>query len=94
MYDLESIKADALADLLSVSFTASQKLYAMGGTREELFELIQTLSIRDHFYKSMTSNANHRIWQDVYHIKWREVVMYLKFTINDEGHLVLSFKPR
>lgn len=94
MYNLANIKEAAKDDLLGVTFTANQKLYAMGGTREELFQLIQTLSIREHFYKSMTSHADHRIWQDVYHIEWRQEMMYLKFTINDEGYLVLSFKPK
>ena len=42
----------------------------------------------------MTSYADHRIWQDVYHVEWREVMMYLKFTIDDNGYLVVSFKAK
>jgi motility quorum-sensing regulator/GCU-specific mRNA interferase toxin len=94
MYSLSSIREAAATEQLRLSFTASQKLYEMGGTMEELFELIQSLSIREHFYKSMTSHADHRIWQDVYYIEWHQVNMYLKFTLDDEGYLVISFKPK
>ena len=46
------------------------------------------------FYKSMTTHADHRIWQDVYHYKLaagREV--YLKLTVVDDV-LIVSFKER
>ena len=45
-----------------------------------------------HFYKSMTTHADHRIWQDVYHARMttgHEV--YLKLTIIDDV-LIVSFK--
>ncbi|MCG1043307.1 type II toxin-antitoxin system MqsR family toxin [Mycetohabitans sp. B8] len=44
------------------------------------------------FYKSMTTHADHRIWQDVYHAKTAigdEV--YLKLTVIDDV-LIVSFK--
>ena len=45
-----------------------------------------------HFYQSMTTHADHRIWQDVYHAKvtnGRDT--YLKLTVMD-GVLIVSFK--
>lgn len=45
-----------------------------------------------NFYKSMTTHADHRIWQDVYHAKTtlgEEV--YLKLTVIDDV-LIVSFK--
>lgn len=44
------------------------------------------------FYKSMTTNADHRVWQDVYRAATtdgREV--YLKLTVIDDV-LIVSFK--
>jgi motility quorum-sensing regulator/GCU-specific mRNA interferase toxin len=44
------------------------------------------------FYKSMTTHADHRVWQDVYHAKTAcgdEV--YLKLTVIDDV-LIVSFK--
>ena len=45
-----------------------------------------------HFYKSMTTHADHRIWQDVYHAKVANSCdVYLKLTVMD-GVLIVSFK--
>jgi len=48
------------------------------------------------FYKSMTSLADSRKWQDVYHVPTDEgLVIYLKFTSDVLTHfVVLSFKER
>lgn len=45
-----------------------------------------------NFYKSMTTHADHRIWQDVYHAKAASGAdVYLKLTVVD-GLLIVSFK--
>jgi motility quorum-sensing regulator/GCU-specific mRNA interferase toxin len=45
-----------------------------------------------NFYKSMTTYADHRIWQDVYHAKTtRGDEVYLKLTVIDDV-LIVSFK--
>ncbi len=45
-----------------------------------------------NFYKSMTTHADHRIWQDVYHAKTvRGDEVYLKLTVIDDV-LIVSFK--
>jgi motility quorum-sensing regulator/GCU-specific mRNA interferase toxin len=45
-----------------------------------------------NFYKSMTTHADHRIWQDVYHAKTdRGDDVYLKLTVVDDV-LIVSFK--
>jgi len=44
------------------------------------------------FYKSMTTHADHRIWQDVYHAKTLQGdAVYLKLTVIKDV-LVVSFK--
>ena len=54
-------------------------------------EVIMTLTPAD-FHKSMTTHADHRIWQDVYHAKTaRDEDVYLKLTVIDDV-LVVSFK--
>jgi motility quorum-sensing regulator / GCU-specific mRNA interferase toxin len=46
----------------------------------------------DNFYKSMTTHADHRIWQDVYHAKTTTGAdVYLKLTVIDDL-LIVSFK--
>ena len=45
-----------------------------------------------NFYKSMTTHADHRIWQDVYHAKTSSgAEVYLKLTVIDDV-LIVSFK--
>ena len=44
------------------------------------------------FYKSMTTHADHRIWQDVYHAKLTSGnEVYLKLTVINDV-LIVSFK--
>ncbi len=49
---------------------------------------------REQFYKSMTAFADHRIWQDVYHVPCNGLVLYVKFTTDAQGYLVISFKEK
>jgi motility quorum-sensing regulator/GCU-specific mRNA interferase toxin len=45
-----------------------------------------------NFYKSMTTYADHRIWQDVYHAQTSSgAEVYLKLTVIDDV-LIVSFK--
>ena len=59
-----------------------------------MVNVIQTMR-REHFYKSMTSYADYKVWQDVYHVPSTAGVLYVKFTagmISD--FLLLSFKEK
>lgn len=54
-------------------------------------EVIMRLT-SENFYKSMTTHADHRIWQDVYHAKTeQDDDVYLKLTVIDDV-LIVSFK--
>ena len=45
-----------------------------------------------NFFKSMTTHADHRIWQDVYHVKTTiGAEVYLRLTVVDDV-LIVSFK--
>lgn len=52
--------------------------------------VVLTLTPKD-FYKSMTTHADHRIWQDVYHCQTELGAVYLKLTVVDDV-LIVSFK--
>jgi len=43
------------------------------------------------FYKSMTTHANHQVWQDVYRPATPAGEVYLKLTVIDDV-LIVSFK--
>lgn len=46
---------------------------------------------RGEFYKSMTTHADHRDWQDVYRSEWNGIMLYIKFQ-RDGDYFVVSFK--
>lgn len=59
-----------------------------------MVDLIQTMR-REHFYKSMTSHTDYRVWQDVYHVPSTAGVLYVKFTADTvSDFLLLSFKEK
>ena len=58
---------------------------------QAMCEVVMSLT-SDHFRKSMTTHADHRIWQDVYHAKSAQgQAIYLKLTVIEEV-LIVSFK--
>lgn len=57
---------------------------------DDILETILDLSPSD-FLKSMTTHADHRVWQDVYRPMTRAGRAYLKLTVIDDL-LVVSFK--
>jgi len=66
---------------------------ALGLTSDEMLAVIAALSRRD-FYKSMTTFADHRVWQDVYHAETpAERTAYIKVTLRG-GAPVIQFKEK
>lgn len=94
-YDLATIKAEfALVDRLRMTRTARNDAFALGLSLADVVTVIQGI-VAAHFRKSMTSNDDSRVWQDVYNVPWGdETELYVKFTMDSEGHLVLSFKEK
>lgn len=90
-HDLTAILAQMISvESMNLTLSAQQGIRAAGMTRNEALEVVSKLSITD-FYKSMTTHQNNKIWQDVYHAKWREKTFYVKFQQVGE-YFVISFK--
>ncbi len=50
---------------------------------------------RPMFFKSMTTFADHRVWQDVYHVPAGELHLYVKFQADVVTEfIVMSFKEK
>ncbi|QCY13960.1 MULTISPECIES: type II toxin-antitoxin system MqsR family toxin [Pseudomonas] len=56
----------------------------------EMLTVVMALTPTD-FYKSMTTHADHTIWQDVYRPSTQAGDVYLKLTVIDDV-LIVSFK--
>ena len=63
---------------------------ALGFDFAAVIAVIMSLTPKD-FFKSMTTHADHRIWQDVYRPVTDAGEVYLKLTVVDEL-LIVSFK--
>jgi len=61
-YDLEAFKAAFRSvGKLAITTTARRSAAALGFSSAEIVATIQTMQ-REHFYKSMTAYADHRLW--------------------------------
>ena len=78
-YDLDAIKMTfASVDTLAMTTSALRDATGLGFDRAGVVEVIGGMT-RKMFVKSMTTFADHRLWQDVYHVPARDIVLYVKF---------------
>lgn len=92
-HDLDAIKSTfCTSDRLRATGTAIRTAVELGFGSEEIVCVIQSIESHD-FRKSMTSYADHRVWQDVYNVQSESGPLYVKFTADAENEfLLLSFK--
>ncbi len=92
-YLLKAIQAQMTSlEAMNLTLSALAGIRAAGMAQSDALKAVQELTAVD-FYKSMTTSADHRVWQDVYHAEWHEVALYIKFQQAGE-YFVISFKER
>ena len=90
-YNLEEFKKSDF----EITKTAQKTAEELGFDKQSIHKFISTKMERKHFYKSMTSYANHKIWQDVYHVPCGNLILYVKFTQDVISEFtLLSFKEK
>jgi motility quorum-sensing regulator/GCU-specific mRNA interferase toxin len=91
-YDLEAVKAAVLVrGIDAFTATAVRGLDEMGLGEVEGLSVVLGLQ-RGMLFKSMTTNRDHRVWQDVYHAPCpNDKTAYIKLTMQ-AGALVIQFK--
>lgn len=87
---LSVIKDMVQAGKVRIAFSALAGGAALGFDADGIIGVVMALTAKD-FYKSMTTHADHRIWQDVYRTKTSAGNVYLKLTVINEV-LIVSFK--
>lgn len=94
-YDLDAFKAAfAAPSRLAATRTALTDALALGFDRAGMVGVIRGME-RRHFYKSMTSYADHSLWQDVYHVPAQGMIIYVKFCADVITEFrLLSFKEK
>ena len=95
-FDLRTVKKLAKnPETRIITRQAFKDTTSLGWNEGDIITCIDQLSSQD-FYKSMTTYANSRIWQDVYYPTYEEVELYVKVQIGgaDENVVIISFKKR
>ena len=87
---LSVVKALLEAGKFRVTRTARIGASALGFDYPGMLTVVAALRSSD-FYKSMTTHADHTVWQDVYHAATPLGDVYLKLTVVDDL-LIVSFK--
>ena len=86
------LTAFASVHTLNVTGSALKGAQLLGISKQQIVDVIQTVE-HSHFFKSMTSHSDPRLWQDVYYVAYRKLDIYLKFTLEHDGsELLISFK--
>ena len=87
---LTVVKALVSAGKVRVTHSARQGAASLGLELADVLAVLMALRATD-FYKSMTTHADHTVWQDVYRPRTPVGDVYLKLTVLDDV-LVVSFK--
>ena len=89
---LPVVKALVEAGKVNATGSAFEGARALGiNDLASMCAVIMALTSKN-FYKSMTTHADHRVWQDVYHAKTSSGNdVYLKLTVIEDV-LIVSFK--
>jgi motility quorum-sensing regulator / GCU-specific mRNA interferase toxin len=87
---LSVVKASVEAGRVRATFSALAGGAALGVRLRRDREVVLALTPKD-FYTSMTTHADHRVWQDVYRPSTAAGEVYLKLTVIGDV-LIVSFK--
>lgn len=87
---LEVLKSLVNAGQVRTTRTAREGAVALGFDFDGMLAVVLALMPGD-FYKSMTTHADHSVWQDVYRPNTPAGEVYLKLTVIDDV-LIVSFK--
>lgn len=89
-YNLPLIQAD-VRRLGAVAFTKS----ALDGGRTMGLTLAQMKRVIATLERSMSTHADHKVWQDVYHAQAYGLAIYIKVTYRPSGGPpVIAFKEK
>ena len=87
---LTKVKALVKAHRVRTTHSARVGANELGLELSDMLAVVMALTPVD-FYKSMTTHADHTVWQDVYRPSTQAGDVYLKLTVIDDV-LIVSFK--
>lgn len=93
-YSLEEIKQLVRNGQRVITYQATLDADYIGFNHESIYSVVLDMN-ESHFYKSMVSEKNPLLWQDVYHYQRDgiDMILYVKLQINKNA-VVISFKEK
>lgn len=92
-YSLAFIKGLMRDDCWVLTESALDTATELGFDDEDVYDCIVHHLQETHFYKTMESTAKSGLMQDVYHITYENVRLYVKLQVNVNA-VVISFKEQ
>ena len=90
-YPIAAIQAQMNSvEEMNLTLSSQTGIRLAGMTKQEALHVVRDLTGKN-FYKSMTTHADHRVWQDVYHAQWAGKRLYVKFQQAGD-YFIVSFK--
>ena len=89
-YPLPVVQTLAKEGKVRATMSAVAGASALGFDFDGIVSVVMALTSKD-FYKSITTHADHKIWQDVYRPTTEAGEVYLKLTVINDL-LIVSFK--
>jgi hypothetical protein len=90
-YELALIKGLMQDNSWIITGSALDTAMALGFDEDDVFDCIVNHLAETHFYKTMASEKNPVLMQDVYRITYADERIYLKLQVNVDA-VVISFK--
>ena len=95
-YDLKKVKAMLCSEeTREITQTSRQGAVALGYMdAEDMLSVVEDLT-RRHFFKSMTTQFNSRLWQDVYKItddQGNKIYIKLQLSLDRKKTIMIQFK--
>lgn len=91
-YRLAVVRSLLDAGRVRATLSALTGAAALGLDFNDIVDVVRALSASG-FHKSMTTHADHRVWQDVYRPRTPAGTVYVKLSVVD-ALLIVSFKER
>lgn len=91
-YRLHTVKELIALQKVRTTHSARSGAAALGMDYADMTATVAALQGHD-FYKSMTTHADHTIWQDVYRPQTPYGTLYIKLTVLNDL-LIVSFKEK
>jgi hypothetical protein len=93
-YSLEEIKQLVRNGQRVITYQSTLDADYIGVNHESIYSVVLDMK-ESYFYKSMISEKNPLLWQDVYHYQRDDLdmILYVKLQINKKA-VVISFKEK